>query len=417
MGKTVQIHGFPTNISAEEVKIFLENITGNGTVHAIKVKQSQTVARNPRAFAIVQFTTTESAELISSLINQRLLYGISRLKVWNMDRDIVPKPRASMLSLQITAMHFGNQVSTERFSVLWKGMGVVVNFEAGLRKMEFLFSYCCREYKLEFSYDSIWAIQLRCPPKQNKKFLVIQVGFLKQLFLKVSAAPRIYEKGLASSGQTNNDLALTYFKDAIDDQWVRTTDFTTSCCIGQSSAICLELPLNYIPRGIRENFYYYKEDEGHFYLENGSTFSCSLDLVPIVGPPQGLNLPYSTLFKINFLVQSGCLAGPTLDSAFYRLVNPQHVPSAHIEHALEKLRFSKECCYEPAKWLGELYKTYSKLKHFNKPSVSMNDGVVFVRRVQITPLKVYFLRSGGYCLQSKSLRNYHELIDNFIVFR
>ncbi|KAF9625254.1 hypothetical protein IFM89_020840 [Coptis chinensis] len=54
MGKTVKIHGFPTNVSAEKVKNFLEDCTGNGTVHALKVKQSQAVVRNPRAFAIVQ---------------------------------------------------------------------------------------------------------------------------------------------------------------------------------------------------------------------------------------------------------------------------------------------------------------------------------------------------------------------------
>jgi RNA-dependent RNA polymerase len=99
----------------------------------------------------------------------------------------------------------------------------------------------------------------------------------------------------------------------------------------------LELPYGLQLPNFQENFAYYKESEGRYVLESGSTFSCNLDLVPVVGPPPGIDLPYDILFRINMLVQNGYLAGPTLDNTFYRLVDPCKFGIAHIEHALEKL--------------------------------------------------------------------------------
>ncbi|KAK9931740.1 hypothetical protein M0R45_019005 [Rubus argutus] len=93
-------------------------------------------------------------------------------------------------------------------------------------------------------------------------------------------------------------------------------------------------------------------------------FSCNQDLVPIVGSPAGVDLPYDILFKINLLVQLGCLSGPTLDNNFYRLVDPQRMIRACIE-------------------------------------------------VQITPSKVYF--SGPEInVSNRVLRHYYNDIDNFL---
>lgn len=226
-------------------------------------------------------------------------------------------------------------------------------------------------------------------------------------------APRIYEKPVGSR-YTYEYPTLIYFKDASDDQWDRATDFTPLCCIGQSSGMCLEIPYSCVLPNIHENFVDYKEDEGQFILESGSTFSHNLDLVPIVGPHQGQELPYEILFKICCLVQSGCLAGPTLDARFFRLVDPSSIPITFIEHALEKLHRLRECCYEPVKWLSEQYTRYIKSKRLPRPpAVSLDPGLVHVHRVQITPCKVYF---GGpeVNVSNGVLRNYLEYIDNFI---
>ncbi|KAK4548396.1 hypothetical protein RGQ29_032800 [Quercus rubra] len=199
-----------------------------------------------------------------------------------------------------------------------------------------------------------------------------------------------------------------------DDQWIRATDFTPSCYIGQSSALCLELPSDHQLPNFRENFAYYKESEERYILETGSSFSSNMDLVPILGPPPGITLPFYILFKINSLVQNGCLAGPTLDASFYRLVDPRRMNIAFIEYALEKLYHLKECCHEPSRWLSEQYRKYITSRHPPKsPVISLDSGLVYVRRVQITPSKVYFC-GPEINVSNRVLRNFHEDIDNFL---
>ncbi|XP_043704234.1 probable RNA-dependent RNA polymerase 1 [Telopea speciosissima] len=410
MGKTIQLSGFPSQVTADAVKEFLEVHTGNGTVYALKIRlQKQRPRRRACAFAIVQFTTSTSAELITSLVNrpQRLSYGGYFLKVWVVGCDIVPKPRPSIFTLEHTKLHFGCQVSGDQFSVLWSAQDVAVNFGFELRKIYFFLSYGGVQYKLELSYEVIWEIQLRRPHGQNRcKFLLIQV----------LGVPMIYEKAVCSSGLSYKVPVLNYFMDASNDQWDRATDFTHSFCIGQSSAMCLELSYSCELLDFKEHFVYYKEDEGQFILKSGSAFSRNLDLVPIVGPPDVPELqrfPYNILFKVCSLVQNGCLAGPTLDANFFKLVHPAHNPVKYIEHALDELYDLQECCYDPVKWLLEQYERYRKSNRQPKSPISSGTGLVYVRRVQITPSKVYFY-GPEVNVSNRVLRNYSNYIDNFI---
>lgn len=134
----------------------------------------------------------------------------------------------------------------------------------------------------------------------------------------------------------------------------------------------------------------------------------------MVTPPPGFCLPYNIFFKINSLVQSGCLPGPLLDESFYELVDPRKINIAYIEHALEKLFRLKECCYEPVVWLSEQYRRCRKSGRVPRPStIALDEGLVYIRRVQVTPSKVYF--SGPeVSLSNRVLRNYPDDIDNFV---
>ncbi|KAM7485808.1 hypothetical protein LguiA_001817 [Lonicera macranthoides] len=395
MGKTIQVYGFPHMVSAEEVTALLEGHTGHGTVYALEVKQPK--KEGSRTCAEVQFTTSESAEdIISLAISKDLWYGSSYLKAREKLHDLVRKPKTFVNSMESIGLHFGCQVSPDKFAVLWKKADVSVRFGFGLRKFYFFFPHNGNEYKLELFYESIWQIELRCPRGLNSKFLVIQLY----------GAPRIYEKCEESN--------FSYFKEVRDDQWVRTTDFTSSFSIGQSSHCCLELPCNVKLPNFRENFPYYKESESQFTLEPASSFAKKLDLVPIVGPPDGLELPYNIVFKICSLVQNGCIPGPVLDASFFRLVDPRRINIAYIEHALEKLYHSKDCCYEPARWLKEQYLMPRKsAKHPGSPAIALDDGLVYVRRVQVTPCKVYFC-GPEVNVSNRVLRHYSEDIDNFL---
>ncbi|KAF2305656.1 hypothetical protein GH714_007307 [Hevea brasiliensis] len=133
MGKTIQVYGFPSNVTVDEVKDFLESYTGEGTVYAMKIREKG----GPRKYAIVQFTTVRAAEYIISLTNESLWHDTSYLKARVMDTDIVPKPRTCLHSMEHITLHFGCQISKEEFYVLWKGTDVSVNIEFEMKILHF----------------------------------------------------------------------------------------------------------------------------------------------------------------------------------------------------------------------------------------------------------------------------------------
>ncbi|XP_030959743.1 probable RNA-dependent RNA polymerase 1 [Quercus lobata] len=283
------------------------------------------------------------------------------------------------------ALHLGYQTSRETFSVLWEQENVFVRFDSKMRNLYFYFSDLSEEYKLELSYENIWKIELHHPRGQAKRFLLIQL----------LGAPRIYVQDHTR-------------------HWVREVDFTPSCCIGQSSALCLELPQEGQLPKFHGDFVSYKENEGPFVLKQGIALSCSSGLVPTLNPSEGFDLPYKILFKINSLIQHGYLPGQAIDEKFYRLVDPKRITIEYIESALDKLSHLKECCYEPVRWLKEQYRKYATSRRLLKTvAISLNDGLVYVNRVQVTPSKVYFC-GPEVNLSNRVLRNYPEDIDNFL---
>ncbi|KAG2701579.1 hypothetical protein I3760_06G052500 [Carya illinoinensis] len=286
-------------------------------------------------------------------------------------------------------LRFGNLVSRDNFSVLWKQEGVFGKFDFKMRRLYFFFSHLSVEYKFEISYENIWKIELYPPRGQATKFLLIQL----------LGSPRIFEKD-ASDGQRF--------------EWMRGVDFTPSGFIGQSYALCLELPNKLRLPELHLDFAHYKENENQLELMEGSPYSCSSGLVPIVNPPTGFELPYNILFKINSLIQHGCVPGPAIDDDFYRLVDPKRIKVEHIEFALDKLFYLKDCCYEPVKWLKEQYKGYATSTQLPRTAaIYLEDGLIYVHRVQITPSKVYFC-GPEVNLSNRVLRNYPDDIDNFL---
>lgn len=401
MGKTIQVSGFPSTVSAETARTYLEGYTGEGTVYALKIRQYK--SGGTRCYAIVQFTSVRTAAIILSLSQppKKLWYGHSNyLKTREMEKDLVPKPRTYQHNMDNITLHVGCQTSHDKFLAFWTRLNVSLSFGSGLRKLYFLLNYI-KEYKLELSYESIWQIELRRP----------RGGYVKYLLVQLFGIPRIFEKVTCASGLL---FESSYFKEQQDDQWFRTTDFTSSCCIGQSSVLCLELPYNCQLPDFRAYFAYFKEDDGPFTIESGITFSHNIELVPIVDPPREVDLPFDILFKVNYLVQFGCLPGPNLDHSFYQMVDPRRIDKACIEYALEKLYFLKECCYNPAGWLRQQYTKYlASKRNPEKPTISLDEGLVYVRRVQVTPSRVYF--SGPEVnVSNRVLRNYPNDIDNFL---
>ncbi|KAF7808597.1 RNA-dependent RNA polymerase 1 [Senna tora] len=404
MGRTIELYGFPSNVTWFDVQTFVENYTGKGTIDAIKIRQGK--GRKARAFAIIQFTTTKEASVIISLANRiSMYYGSSYLKARELEKDIVSKPRTLLHSLEDVKLHFGCQISKEGFCFLWTKVKVRVEFGIRMKKLHFFLSHEGVDYKLELSYENIWQIELHRSREQNRKYLLIQL----------LGAPRVFEKDVRGSRNIYEDPTFNYYRDTPVEHWIRTTDFTPSFCIGQSSALCLEFPIGQTLPNFKENFVYYKESERNYTLERGFPFSSNLDLVPIVAPPQGFKIPYDILFKVNSVLQIGSLAGPAIDSDFYCLVDPHRVNRAFIEYALDKMYYSNEFYFEPSKWISEQYRKYHAYQKYAPPSpaVSLDTGLVYVRRVQITPCKVYFC-GPEVNVSNRVLRHFHEYIDNFL---
>ncbi|KAF7133458.1 hypothetical protein RHSIM_Rhsim09G0088700 [Rhododendron simsii] len=480
--KTIELSGFPYVLPGEIVKEFVEQYTGRGTVDSLEVKEP--INNWSGAYAIVQFTTTKSADKIINLAKQNLCYRRSYLKAVAMNFYLVPKPKKYEHVMEGVTIHCGCQISKEKFSVLWEREDISVKFDFGLRKLYFFISYFDLEYKLELFYENILQIELYQPPGQTAKFLLIQyespykciwldtqdvvrdalhfpgsrlrwpcalesdistsawsslvsqnclvykshlpavfrrldlpkssissiLGCIRTWFSldpQLLGAPRIYK--------TCKQSVYIYHKEAPKDQWVRATDFTSSSCIGQSTALCLELSDGIRLLDLSAYFPSYRENEGPFILEEGFPYSCgNLDLVPIVGPPNDIDLPYKILFKICMLVQEGYLSGPTLDFNFFKLVESRDIDIECVEHALDKLYHLKECCYEPLTWLREEYSKYHNLRILPRtPTIKLGDGLVYVHRVQITPSKVYFC-GPEVNMSNRVLRHYHEDIENFL---
>ncbi|XP_022726288.1 probable RNA-dependent RNA polymerase 1 [Durio zibethinus] len=395
MGRTINLHGFASAVTEAEVTEFLEEYTGKGTVEAVSVGQSK--KEGSRAQARVQFKAVEDVvRILHWAANQALWYNGSYLKAWQLHRNIIPQPKPQLHSIDDLMLHFGFQVSKEKFSVLWKQAYVSFKFGQKLDKLYFFLSYNSMNYKLELFNDNVWQIVLHYPPDETQKCLLI---------IQLLGAPRIYEKDVPALDSSREVTGV--------DLWIRGVDFTPDHCIGQSFALCLELPRKVqLPR-FDESFYY-EEVEDNFLLQNGSTFSSNPDLVPIISPPPGFDLPYGILFKVNSLVQHGCLPPTSLDARFFKLVDPCRIDIAFIEHALEKLYSFGECCYKPVKWLKEQYKKYRQsVKPPRPPILAFDDGLVAVRRIQVTPSKVYFC-GPEVNLSNRVLRNYIKEMDNFV---
>lgn len=174
--KTIELSGFPCYETVYDVKSFVEKYTGEGSVVAMKIREGK--GHVQKAFAIIQFTTAKHATYMMTLSNLSLptwRYGGYDLKVREMERDIVRRPREFLHSLDDVKLYFGCQISKKRLSVLWREEDVRVDFGIGMRKWRFSLCHDNKTFKLELSYENIWKIELHQPRGKTTKYLLIQV--------------------------------------------------------------------------------------------------------------------------------------------------------------------------------------------------------------------------------------------------
>ncbi|KAL0541822.1 hypothetical protein IC582_021886 [Cucumis melo] len=399
MEKTIEIYGFGPKVTVDEVKEFLENHTGDGTVSTVRISKPKD-DKTRFTSVTVRFKSKLAAEYIvakATTEEKKLWFESSYLKA----REVEKKATSGgpeMERMEDVKGQLGSMISKDKMRVIWEGEKWNVEFGNGVRKLWFYLSYEVDDYKMELCFENILSVEFRCPLNQPSKFFLIQM----------QGAPRIFRKTPSSSSSP------LYSNESNSFRWIRDVDFTPSSCIGQSFTLCLQFsPSHHLPPFF-QTLVGYKVTYDPFILRKGSSFVSNSNLVPIITPPQAFDISYKILFKINALLQRGYLSGPTLDDEFFRLVDSSRFHPDYIEHALEKLFNLKECCYKPQKWLKDQYLSYYVSNQLPwKPNVSLDDGLVYVHRVQITPLKVYFCGPEAN-LSNRVVRRFIDDIDNFL---
>ncbi|KAA0046353.1 putative RNA-dependent RNA polymerase 1 [Cucumis melo var. makuwa] len=341
MGRTIEIYGFRPEVTVDEVKEFLENHTGDGTVSTVRIS----------------------------------------------------KPKDEKARFTSVTVRFKSKLAAEY---------IVAKATTEEKKLWFESSYLkAREVEKKATSGG--------PEMERMEDVKGQLGsMISKDKMRMQGAPRIFRKTPSSSSSS------LYSNESNSFRWIRDVDFTPSSCIGQSFTLCLQFsPSHHLPPFF-QTLVGYKVTYAPFILRKGSSFVSNSNLVPIITPPQAFDISYKILFKINALLQRGYLSGPTLDDEFFQLVDSSRFHPDYIEHALEKLFNLKECCYKPQKWLKDQYLSFYVSNQLPwKPNISLDDGLVYVHRVQITPLKVYFCGPEAN-LSNRVVRRFIGDIDNFL---
>lgn len=187
MGKTIEIFGFPAQVTADEVKEFIENHTGDGTVLTVRISKPN--AEKARfTFATVRFTSKLGGEYVvaQAAAEKRLWFGSLYLKARKVEREIkttaAARVHGELERMENVNVQWGNLVSKEEMKVIWKGEKWSVEYGIGVRKLGFYLSYEGVEYKMELCFENILGVQLRCSDDRGSKHFLIQVCLVTLLW-------------------------------------------------------------------------------------------------------------------------------------------------------------------------------------------------------------------------------------------
>ena len=393
MGKTVNVSGFPPEVNAMEVRQLFESITGSGTIHAIRLKKTK---HGEKFYALVQFAQeTHANKLLTQSTEVNTPY---RLNFHEWKYEIDSKDKASMEHyIDGLLMHFGFLATPEKFKYLYS---VGCSFGSGNQNLHFS-AHLSEDYRMELPYENIGQISWHLSQEKDSKLLLIQL----------KGGPKIYEN--QNQHVDPEYEKLNFCRGGFDNEWIRTTDFTSTSLIGQSSAIVFKFP-----RELKVDFKNILINSSllhYLTLELGFSYSSNTNsLAPVVDPPPEFGLPFEVLFNVSSLVQNGCLPPTSLDTAFYQFLDPKTLDRAFIDYALPKLLSLGKCLYDHIAWLTKEYLEWGKKEKPTESTLDYQHGLFDIRRDKITPTRVYF--SGPKPHESnRVLREYAKHINNFII--
>ncbi|KAG6546916.1 hypothetical protein Mapa_011532 [Marchantia paleacea] len=185
--------------------------------------------------------------------------------------------------------------------------------------------------------------------------------------------------------------------------WVRTTDFTVSNVIGQSSSYIVELDNSDLHQDVSSLLYLtgiFSPVPRVFSIEKGVPYAASQVVVPMVNP-ENFRVPFDILYKVNNLIQFNKLCGPTLDERFFKLISTGN--QSAVKLALQAMSTLNEVCYDPVRLLKA---KVDEIKKVAPPANKLEKGKAWIHRLLVTPTKVYCL--GPEVEQSNRIIRQHQ---------
>lgn len=257
-------------------------------------------------------------------------------------------------------------------------------------------------------------------------FLLSHQSLLVSLF-QLRNPPRVYFRKLADSSRSDSLTEIWedfwyFYKGEKEELWVRATDFTPTGVIGQSWAYLLRCSNSVSPKmeneilsklaGFRLASHPNPPRRLVLQYTEASNVTCQT-LVPIVDAPPGANLGFDVMFLLNVLVQSGFVIPATLTSAFYYLLCI--TPVEYVKLALRDIWSSDSVCYDPENWVKRVIQKHrnrgSQIP--NEGSIKLEEGLLNVHRLYITPTKVYCY-GPEIDMSNRVTRKHVDKIDNFL---
>ncbi|XP_057824218.2 RNA-dependent RNA polymerase 2 isoform X2 [Cryptomeria japonica] len=399
---TVKVSNLPLTIIAKELVQYLEDIAGKDSVFSCEIKTGR-INWKSRGYGRVQFENPDAKDEVCRLSQMGLpLLQNANIVLSTIENDMVPRATYSIGRLKLFA---GCPVFHNAFCVLWSATDVVSEFALKTKTVKFFVTESGVEYKLEFNFQDIVQTYTGILKETGRQVILFQLQSGPRIFYKVAV-----QKLSVRFGEDR----YKFCKEDTELQWVRTTDFSGFCSIGQSSSFCLELPDNVELAKIIESMPLHKFMEEELTLESGNSFSPLPQMVPNISAPEGVNLPYEILFQVNSLIHRGILSAPTLCPQFFDLLNNDKTPALHINLALAELHKFKSICFEPEIWLNnQLNKLRTRHNQLKSATISTDISIMKFYRALVTPSKVYFL-GPELNTSNRVTRQFAEYIDDFL---
>ncbi|XP_024535714.1 probable RNA-dependent RNA polymerase 1 isoform X2 [Selaginella moellendorffii] len=384
--------------SVEQFVEFLEGVVGRESVISCELLSNDNGRSKGRA--IVKLST-EHAAVVLHRAGLGLRFAGRKL-VANVSNRVQHNPQHPNARAGSAKLYCGNLAEDQTVEYLWC---------SSQAKAEFFFSDPVKvellvdgDYKMEIISSSIASLESCKISPENSPGLVFQLYY----------PPRVYKR------LENSCSIFSYSRaDICDDYlWARATDFTPDSALGQSVVFCLELPdssqdeLRKIIQKFNDyNLGDYPPRFRRMVLRRGQPFSVRQLAVPVLSSTCGFDLPLEVEFKVNYLIQNGHVSPAGLTREFFGLLS-ENTPAWCLS-ALSNLERCEKTCLNPASQIRNYMRTSNRRRERYLGAVAADESQIYVKRLLVTPLKVYFL--GPELEESNRVtRHFSHKLDNFL---